>query len=119
MVNGKTAIAWDVDDTLIIPAVANVNGYTDCPNYEIIELYRFFEAQGHYMIIWSGSGMDWAETWANKLGLRFDEVRPKEKCDDIDIAFDDCVVDLAKVNIRVKRIKNGISRAEWNKTKRL
>lgn len=114
-------IAFDVDDTLIIPAVANVNGYKDAPNYEVIALYRFFEAQGHHMIIWSGSGMDWAETWANKLGLRYDQILPKEKPElfDIDICFDDCDVDLATVNVRVKRIKNGISRAEWNKTKSL
>ena len=32
-------------------------------------------------------------------------MRRKEKSEDIDIAFDDCVVDLAKVNVRVKRIK--------------
>lgn len=111
-------IAFDVDDTLIIPSVANPNGYTDVGNYDVIAIYRFFESQGCYMIIWSGSGMDWAETWANKLGLRYDEIRPKEKCDDVDICFDDCVVDLAKVNVRVKRVNNGISRKEWNKTKR-
>ncbi len=41
----------------------------------------------------------------------------KEKSEDVDICFDDCVVDLAKVNVRVRRIKNGVSRTEWNKTK--
>lgn len=35
----------------------------------------------------------------------------------VDIAYDDMEVDLAKVNIRVKRINNSVSRAVWNKTK--
>ena len=69
------------------------------------------------MIIWSGSGIDWATTWAEKLGLKA-EIRMKQKYDDIDLALDDCDVDLAKVNIKVKRINNSVSRAEWNKTKR-
>lgn len=70
--------------------------------------------------------MDWAKMWGEKLGLAPFTVRQKEKTEIcagdlcfpmIDIAFDDCVVDLAKVNVRVKRIKNGISRADWNKEK--
>ena len=69
------------------------------------------------MILWSGSGMDWAKTWGEKLGLEPFEVKVKEKSEDIDLAFDDCIVDLAKVNIRVKRLNNGISREEWNKKK--
>lgn len=40
-------------------------------------------------------------------------------CDVVDIAFDDCDVDLAKVNIKVKRIENSISRMEWNKSKKV
>lgn len=37
----------------------------------------------------------------------------------VDLCFDDCDVDLAKINIKVKRVKNNISRAEWNKRKNL
>jgi len=70
------------------------------------------------MILWSGSGTDWAKTWGEKLGLQPDEIRVKEKSDDIDICFDDCDVDLAKINIKVKRLDNQVSRKEWNKTKR-
>jgi phosphoserine phosphatase len=108
-------IAFDVDDTLIIPSV--VTGNRDVPNYETIKIFRWFQDQGHHMIIWSGSGIDWATTWAEKLGLTA-EIRRKGEGDDIDIAFDDCDVELAKVNVKVKRIKNSVSRAEWNKTKR-
>lgn len=48
-------IAFDVDDTLIIPSVAT--GFDmDTPNYETIAIFRWFQAQGNHMIIWSGSG---------------------------------------------------------------
>ena len=70
------------------------------------------------MIIWSGSGTDWAKTWGEKLGLEPFEVRVKEKSEDISIAFDDMEVDLARVNIKVGRINNQVSRKEWNETKR-
>lgn len=111
----KLTIAFDVDDTLIIPPC--VNGYDiDTPNYEVIALYKWFQSQGHQMIVWSGSGVDWAYRWAEKLGLQPCEIRTKEKSDlvEVDIAFDDCDVDLAKVNIKVKRLKNNISREEDN-----
>lgn len=108
-------IAFDVDDTLIIPSV--VTGARDVPNYETIAIFRWFQAQGHEMIIWSGSGVDWATTWAEKLGLTA-TILPKTRRLDIDLVFDDCDVDLGQVNIKVKRFNNDISRKEWNKTKR-
>lgn len=129
----KLIVAWDVDDCLIIPSV--VTGNRDIPNYETIAIYRWFQAQGCHMIIWSGSGVDWAQTWGEKLGLQPDEIRVKKAptpctecasecrdgcpmCYDIDIAFDDCEVKLAKVNVRVGRVANNISREVWNRTKR-
>jgi len=110
-------IAFDIDDTLIIPSV--VTGAIDIPNYETIAIYRWFQAQGHTMILWSGSGADWCSVWNVKLGLKCDEIRVKQKDLEVDLAFDDCEVDLAKVNIKVKRISNNISREIWNKTKHL
>ena len=109
-------IAFDVDDTLIIPSA--VTGNRDIPNYETIAVYRWFQAQGNYMIIWSGSGMAWAQAWADKLGLVPDEIRMKQYSEDVDIAFDDCDVKLGKVNVKVKRVANDISREVWNKTKK-
>ena len=108
-------IAFDIDDTLIIPSV--VTGNRDIPNYEVIAIYRFFQAQGCHMILWSGSGADWARMWGEKLGLKPDEIRIKQASEDVDIAFDDCDVKLAKVNVKVGRVSNNISRAIWNKTK--
>lgn len=118
-------IAFDVDDTLIVPTVAlpkikHESGamFLDgVPNYPVIEVYRFFKGQGHHMIVWSGGGIDYATRQAEKLGLEPDEVRLKSKGEDIDIAFDDCDVDLAKVNIKVMRVNNHISRKEWNEHK--
>jgi hypothetical protein len=117
-------IAFDIDDTLIVPSVALTdNGGRDTPNYDTIAIYKWFQAQGNEMILWSGSGMDWAQTWGEKLGLAPFTVMPKEKHVNsvfesiIDIAFDDCEVDLATVNVRVKRLNNSISRADWNKNK--
>lgn len=111
-------IAFDIDDTIIIPSV--VTGDRDIPNYDTIAIYKWFQAQGNTMILWSGSGIDWAKTWGEKLGLQPFEVRIKQKdpADVIDIAFDDCDVDLATVNVKVKRINNSISRADWNKNKK-
>ncbi len=109
-------IAFDIDDTLLIPSVAS--GFDrDTPNYDTISVYKWFQSQGNEMVLWSGSGIDWAKTWGEKLGLQPFEVRVKEKSEDIDVAFDDCDVDLAKVNIKVKRINNSVSREEWNKIK--
>ena len=76
----KLVIAFDVDDTLIVPAVAT--GFDrDVPNYDTIAVYRWFQTQGHTMIIWSG-----------------------------DIAFDDSDIEVALVNVKVKRLNNKVIR---------
>ncbi len=116
--NPKEKIAFDIDDCLLIPNVASGFG-NDTPNYETINLFKWFQNQGYQMILWSGSGIDWAKTWGEKLGLQPFEVRKKEKSEDVAIAFDDCDVDLAKVNIKVKRINNSVSRKDWNKNKKI
>lgn len=112
----KLVIAFDVDDTLIVPSI--VTGLpTDTPNYENIAIYRWFQAQGHTMVIWSGGGISYAQMWADKLGLKPYHVWRKEKNRQVDICFDDCEVDLAAMNIQVSRIKNSINRKEWNEHK--
>lgn len=126
--NKKLKIAFDIDDTILVPSVVAGFG-NDTPNYETIAIFKWFQSQGHEMFLWSGSGMDWAQRWGEKFGLQPFTVIKKEKIITldthdgqpepiIDIAFDDCDVDLAKVNVKVRRIKNSVSRAEWNKTKK-
>ena len=58
-------IAFDVDDTLIVPNVATKT--IDIPNYRNIWLYQWFQENGDRMIIWSGGGEDYAKHWAEKL----------------------------------------------------
>lgn len=110
-------IAFDIDDTLLVPSVATGFGM-DTPNYDTVALFKWFQNQGCEMFLWSGGGVDWAFTWGNKLGLMPFKVLVKEQGHDIDICFDDCPVNLAKVNVRVKRLNNGISRKDWNQKKR-
>lgn len=103
-------IAFDIDDTLILPAIATGLS-TDTPNYEVIEIYKFFQKQGHTMIIWSGGGKDYARVWAKKLGLDPNAILEKNKEGNaIDICFDDSDVDLATVNVKIKRINNSVDR---------
>ena len=95
----KITIAFDVDGTLI----HQVGEKEDTPRYEIIALFRSFEALGCHMVIWSGGGVDYAARWAEKLGLKA-EIRPKDNEGGNfvpDIAFDDLEVKLGIVNVRV------------------
>lgn len=123
-------VAFDVDDTLVIPAVA-LRGASDLveavpdrdvPNYETIAVYRWFQAQGHVMVVWSGGGEDYARMWGEKLGLNADVYRdkhdrtpftfvyePYEKSAP-DLAFDDSDLTLATVNVKVRRVNNHIVR---------
>lgn len=112
-------VAFDIDDTLLVPSVVMGNGISgdNVPHYEVISVLRWFQAQGAEIILWSGSGVDWAKRWGEKFGLEPFTVRMKQKSEDVDIAFDDCDVDLGKVNVKVKRIKNNIERREWNERK--
>lgn len=119
MPSQKLTVAFDIDDTLLVPSLVMGNGVSgeNVPNYEVIAVLRWFQLQGAHIILWSGSGVDWAKRWGEKFGLEPFEVRVKQKSEDVDICFDDCIVDLARVNVRVGRIKNSISRSEWNERK--
>jgi len=90
-----TAVAFDVDGTLIY----QVGEKEDTPRYKIVELFHLFEGLGYRMFIWSGSGLDYAERWARKLGLKA-EIVPKGSIVP-DIAVDDEDVELGTVNLRV------------------
>src|SRR4051812_48833108 len=120
-------VAFDVDDTLIVPAVATGLD-RDVPNYETIAIYRWFQAQGHTMWIWSGGGNQYARDWARRLGLDADaflgkhaeggwrealrngEGEPYLTNVIPDLTFDDSDLTLGTVNVKVKRLNNGIVR---------
>jgi hypothetical protein len=114
--NKKIRIAFDVDDTLIIPPLATGLSM-NVPNYENIRIYKHFQSLGCYMILWSWTGMEWAQKWAEILDLKPDEIRIKQKSDDVDISFDDVTIDFATTNIRVEGINKEIPRYEWEKKK--
>ena len=88
-------IAFDVDGTLI----HQVGEAEDTPRYDVIQTFHFFESLGYSMFIWSGGGVDYAERWSQKLGLKATIV--EKGSFKPDIAFDDMNVNLGIVNIRV------------------
>lgn len=133
MKDWKIVVAFDTDDTLLIPNIAMDESirvmhsiwYSEdyiepawYKHWQNVYIYDWYKKSWCYMIVWSWTGTWWAEKWAKEFGLEYDEIREKKKYDDIDISVDDCVVDLAKLNIKVKRVNNQISRKEWNRNKR-
>ena len=99
--NKKIKIAFDVDGTLIY----QVGEKEDTPRYDIVAAFQLFSRLGCDMYVWSGNGTDWAERWAQKLGLTTTIVvkgsfKPDICFDDGDAARDFAVT-LAKTNIQV------------------
>ena len=90
-----TTVAFDVDGTLIHLAGEK----EDTPRYDVIDLYWSFWGIECDLYIWSGGGIDYAERWARKLGLDAKVVAKGSFVPDI--AIDDEVVKLGKVNLRV------------------
>ena len=118
-------IAFDIDDTLwkiekVHDCCARktdatcVGGtkFRQVPDYEIIQVLKWFYNNGDDVYVWSAGGLDYAQTIVDKLGLsEMVTVIPKKapgadyqgSIDDIDIAFDDQDTELGKVDVRVKR----------------
>jgi hydroxymethylpyrimidine pyrophosphatase-like HAD family hydrolase len=91
----EITVAFDVDGTLI----HQIGPREDTPRYEVIALFHILQKAGCNMIIWSGDGVGYAQRWMEKLGL---EAKILEKgCGEPDITFDDEIVILGKVNIRI------------------
>lgn len=92
-------IAFDVDGTLI-----HQDGpLENTPRYEIIQMFTVFKSLGNEMYIWSGGGVEYAEEWAQKLGL---DAKIIEKGSiPVDIAVDDVAhpweETLGKVTVKV------------------
>jgi hypothetical protein len=108
--NKRITVAFDCDGTLICSGgiIIDDNPDTseqlhafppDTPRYDIIELFHIFERLGCSMYIWSGSGIDYATRWAEKLGLRATIVTKGSF--QPDIALDDMDVQLGRINIKV------------------
>jgi peroxiredoxin len=100
-------IVFDCDDT-IAKIIKQEDSYTQVPDYDLMQVLRWFINNGDEVYVWSAGGIEYAETWTRKLGIH-DQVKIIPKVElgamhpHMDIAFDDSETGLAKVNIRVKR----------------
>lgn len=92
-------IAFDVDGTLI---EKSSNG-EDIPKYSTIMLMGMFATciKDCTIFVWSGSGIDYAQRWVEKLGLEKSVTVVKKGSFIPDIAIDDMNVDLGTINLQV------------------
>lgn len=106
----KKKIAFDIDHTIWKIVKGNDGKMHQVPDYDLIQVLRWFHANGDEVYIWSAGGVDYAKMIAHKLGFdTFVTVIAKgiygepESGLKIDLCFDDEEVNLASVNIRVSR----------------
>lgn len=95
----KNKVAFDIDGTLIR---MNDDG-ENVPRYDTLQLLIGLHDISHstQIFVWSGSGVDYAKRWTERLGIhKFVSVIAKGSVE-VDIAFDDEEVTLGKVNIQV------------------
>ncbi len=96
-------IAFDIDGCLL--------NTDDTPNEAMVELLRVLSKQNQ-IVVWSGGGKEYVITWCSRLRIsRFVDYKvPKSSSKgtqismfgkEVDIAFDDEDVTLARFNIRV------------------
>lgn len=90
--NKKVNVVFDIDGCLI--------NYDNTPNYEVIAIFHLLEKCNCNMFAHSGGGKDYCRNWIEKLGLDAIVIE-KKKRKEMDVAFDDEDVDLAKVNIKI------------------
>lgn len=119
-------IAYDIDDTLWkickhdkecrknpddcdvtdLDSFCNVHRPSShqVPDYDLIQVLRWFHQNGDTVYVWSAGGVHYAKDIMTKLGLiHLVTIIPKGKNQDIDICFDDMKTNLAKVDVRVNR----------------
>lgn len=93
-------IAFDLDDTIY---KVNVRKANQIPDYDLIQVVRWFYANGDEVFFWSAGGVDYCQTIIDKFGLdEYGKVVVKGSFKP-DIAFDDAETGLAIVDIRVNR----------------
>ena len=100
-------VAFDIDDTIWKCRYKTADGRVrmdQVPDYDIIQLVKWFYNNGDEVYFWSAGGVDYCETVIMNLGLDdYGKVIEKKIGQDIDISFDDNKVELAKTNIQVRR----------------
>lgn len=71
----ENIVCFDVDDTLIAwnldpdKETIEINGYMMNPIHEHITGIKQHKGRGHFIIVWSQGGVDWAEEVVKALGM--------------------------------------------------
>lgn len=90
-------VAFDVDGTLLD---ADDHAYKD-----VVEFLKSFAKAGAEIVVWSGGGKEYAETWSRRLGIEeyvaFCASKLEANLLDVDIAVDDQYCQLGKVNLEI------------------
>ena len=94
-------IAFDLDDT--IWKVRYRPRLEQVPDFDLIQVVRWFHGNGDEVFFWSAGGVDYCQQIINKFGLDdYGKVVEKGSFKP-DIAFDDCETNLGIVDVRVNR----------------
>jgi hypothetical protein len=98
-------IIFDVDGTIY---KISEDRKSQVPDYDLIQVLRWFAANGDDVYVWSGGGVDYAQLIVDRLGLtEIVKCIPKLKLGDdtpvMDLTFDDETIKNGKCNIKVKR----------------
>lgn len=93
-------VAFDIDDTIWKVRPSHMD---QVPDYDLIQVVRWFHQNGDQVFFWSAGGTDYCQTIITKLGLNaYGQVAEKGSFTP-DIAFDDQETSLGKVDVRVRR----------------
>lgn len=95
-------IAFDIDDTLykivgIAPRLHQI------PDYDVIQILLLLRKFGAKIIVWSGGGIEYAQTIVDKLGLTEFVTVMEKGATKVDLTFDDQQVKLGTVNFWINR----------------
>jgi len=104
-------VAFDIDDTLWKIRIRKVDGHVvgdQVPDFDLIQVLRWFATNGDDVYVWSAGGTQYAQQIVDKLGLsEFVTVIRKgavaARHHRIDLAFDDEPVTLGMANCRIRR----------------
>lgn len=61
-------VVFDIDNTLV--KIMEQGGKPcQCPDYDLIQVLKWFVNNGAEVYAWSGGGVNYTESWLYKLGL--------------------------------------------------
>ena len=98
-------VAFDIDDTLM--KVRSADG-VPVPDYDLIQVLRWFAQNGDDVIVWSGGGVSYAEMIVRRLGIEHLVTVTAKGSLRADICFDDMNAEglaTVPVQVRLHRIK--------------